>query len=101
MMSITKAKNHIKKSTMILQDANKVREGNAKIIDVEEANKAIDILDIDYCEAIDRNDLLEKYCEELANIIKRCKITNNKITNKDYDKAKDYFLQLNRTGTSF
>jgi len=101
MMSITKAKKHIENSTMILHDATKVREGNAEIIDVEEAKKAIDIFDIDYCEAIDRCDLLEKYVEELANIIKRCKITNNKPTIKDYQLAKDYFLQLNRTGTSF
>ena len=99
-MSI-KAKNHIKKSTMILHEARKVRAGNAKIIDVEEANKAIDIFDIDYCEAIDRNDLLEKYVEELANIIKKCDDTNSTPTNEELQIAKDYFLQLNRTGTSF
>ncbi len=101
MMSITKAKKHIENSTMILHDAQKVREGNAKIIDVEDAKKAMDIFDIDYCEAIDRCDLLEKYVEELSNIIKRCKITNTRPKISDYELAKDYYLQLDRTGTSF
>jgi len=100
-MSITKAKKHIKNSTMILHDATKVRKGNAKIIDVEEAKKAMDIFDIDYCEVVDRCDLLEKYVEELANIIKKCARTNSTPTNKEIEIAKDYFLQLNKTGTSF
>lgn len=51
----------------------------------------LEVLEMKYCEAVDRNDLLEKYVEELANAI-----IDNKITPEVIEDAKKYRSNLIR-----